>query len=146
MWGKKVDCKFTEIIDARLLKPILNDDEGFYQIGPPEHATDKFMLSVTVAFAANLVQVCVRHLRGLILYKLFILSGSVPEILSRGTVIAQWMVMQVADLTRTNVSHLNPHYSDKTSPNINTTLKMVLGGGGVGSLGRSVAMGFHQFV
>lgn len=43
--------------DARLLKPILNEDEGYYQLGPAKQCTDQFVLSVTIATAANLTQV-----------------------------------------------------------------------------------------
>ncbi|XP_033634352.1 centrosomal protein of 120 kDa-like [Asterias rubens] len=38
------------------LKPILNDAEGCYQIGPPDSCTESFVLSVTIAYAANLAQ------------------------------------------------------------------------------------------
>lgn len=37
--------------------PILEKDEGYFQIGNPQFCTDMFVLSVTVAFAANLEQV-----------------------------------------------------------------------------------------
>ena len=43
--------------DMNLLKPILDGVDGFYQIGPSEKCAEKFVLSVTVAFAANLLQV-----------------------------------------------------------------------------------------
>ncbi len=39
------------------LKPILNDAEGCYQIGPADLCTESFVLSVTIAYAANLAQV-----------------------------------------------------------------------------------------
>lgn len=44
--------------DARLLKPVLNEDEGYYQLGPAQKCTDQFVLSVTIATASNLAQVC----------------------------------------------------------------------------------------
>ena len=44
-------------IDTRSLKPILNEAEGFYQIGPRDKCAEHFVLSVTVAFATNLPQV-----------------------------------------------------------------------------------------
>lgn len=49
----------TSSIDPRLLKPILNENEGFYQIGPPGSCKDIFVISVTVAFAANLPHVSI---------------------------------------------------------------------------------------
>ncbi len=42
----------------KALKPILNEAEGFYQIGPHSKCSEHFVLSVTVAFATNLPQVC----------------------------------------------------------------------------------------
>ena len=47
--------------DIRLLKPQLNDDEGFYQIGPAAKCSDSFVLSITIAYAANLTQVTYDH-------------------------------------------------------------------------------------
>ncbi len=44
-------------VDARTLRPILNEAEGFYQIGPRDKCTEHFVLSVTIAFATNLPQV-----------------------------------------------------------------------------------------
>ena len=44
-------------IDIRSLKPILNEAEGFYQIGPRDKCTEHYVLSVTIAFATNLPQV-----------------------------------------------------------------------------------------
>ena len=44
-------------IDPKLLKPVLNDAEGYYQIGPSESCNEYFVLSVTVSFAENLPQV-----------------------------------------------------------------------------------------
>jgi len=43
--------------DAKLLKPVLNEDEGYYQLGPAKQCTDQFVLSVTIATATNLAQV-----------------------------------------------------------------------------------------
>ena len=44
-------------IDIRSLKPILNEAEGFYQIGPRDKCAEHYVLSVTIAFATNLPQV-----------------------------------------------------------------------------------------
>jgi len=44
-------------LTPRRLKPVLNELEGYYQIGPEQDDCEKFVLSVTVAFAANLLQV-----------------------------------------------------------------------------------------
>ena len=46
-------------VDPALLRPILNDAEGFYQIGATDSCTEQFILSVTIAFASNLPQVSV---------------------------------------------------------------------------------------
>eukprot|EP00057_Strongylocentrotus_purpuratus_P026876 XP_011681350.1 PREDICTED: centrosomal protein of 120 kDa [Strongylocentrotus purpuratus] len=43
-------------IDPSTLKAMLNNEEGFYKIGPEESCTESFVLSVTIAFAANLSQ------------------------------------------------------------------------------------------
>ncbi|OWF54108.1 centrosomal protein of 120 kDa-like isoform X2 [Mizuhopecten yessoensis] len=42
--------------EARGLRPILNEEEGYYQIGPASKCKDQFVLSVTIAYAANLPQ------------------------------------------------------------------------------------------
>ncbi|KAI0208621.1 DUF3668 domain-containing protein [Lamellibrachia satsuma] len=42
--------------DLKQLRPILDDIDGFYQIGPREKCSEQFVLSVTVAFASNLLQ------------------------------------------------------------------------------------------
>ncbi|XP_060082767.1 centrosomal protein of 120 kDa-like [Ylistrum balloti] len=42
--------------EARFLRPILNEEEGYYQIGPASKCKDQFVLSVTIAYAANLPQ------------------------------------------------------------------------------------------
>ncbi|XP_053405525.1 centrosomal protein of 120 kDa-like [Mercenaria mercenaria] len=42
--------------NSRLLKPILNEEEGYYQLGPAKQCTEQFVLSVTIATAANLTQ------------------------------------------------------------------------------------------
>ncbi|XP_076337105.1 centrosomal protein of 120 kDa-like isoform X2 [Tachypleus tridentatus] len=44
-------------LQSNQLKPVLNSDEGFYQIGPVEKCQESFIFSVTVAFAANLSQI-----------------------------------------------------------------------------------------
>ena len=41
----------------KLLQPVLNEEEGYYQIGPAKQCADQFVLSVTIATAANLAQV-----------------------------------------------------------------------------------------
>lgn len=48
--------KFPDTVDAKWLQPKLNEDGGFYTIGPPELCTATFTLSVTVVFAANISQ------------------------------------------------------------------------------------------
>ncbi|KAL5004829.1 hypothetical protein ScPMuIL_018285 [Solemya velum] len=42
--------------DAQRLRPVLNETEGFYQIGPEDTCTEQFVFSVTIAQAANLTQ------------------------------------------------------------------------------------------
>ena len=44
-------------VDPKALKPVLNDEEGYYQIGPASSCNEQFLLAVTVSFAANLPQV-----------------------------------------------------------------------------------------
>lgn len=44
-------------IDPRHLQPLLNEAEGFYQIGPKLKCKEQFILSVTIAQASNLTQV-----------------------------------------------------------------------------------------
>lgn len=39
------------------LEVVLNEDEGYHQIGPGDLCKDLFVLSVTVAFATRLEQV-----------------------------------------------------------------------------------------
>ncbi|CAH1798062.1 unnamed protein product [Owenia fusiformis] len=53
-----LDSPLTERseVNPHSLKPVLNETEGWYQIGPEHKCTDQFILSVTVAFAANLTQ------------------------------------------------------------------------------------------
>nr|XP_020646317.1 centrosomal protein of 120 kDa [Pogona vitticeps] len=43
-------------LDPKNLAAVLNEEEGYHQIGPSEHCRDYFVLSVTVAFAAQLEQ------------------------------------------------------------------------------------------
>ena len=45
-------------VDVRMLKPVLNEEEGYYQIGPASSCNEYFTLAVTVSFATNLPQVC----------------------------------------------------------------------------------------
>ena len=47
----------TKPIDPHLLQPVLDKSAGYYQIGPVEAGSDRFVFSVAVALAANLVQV-----------------------------------------------------------------------------------------
>uniref|UniRef100_A0A671L070 Centrosomal protein of 120 kDa n=1 Tax=Sinocyclocheilus anshuiensis TaxID=1608454 RepID=A0A671L070_9TELE len=43
-------------LDSGELRPVLNEEEGFHQIGPEDVCADMFVLSVTVAFATKLEQ------------------------------------------------------------------------------------------
>lgn len=43
--------------ESMKLEVILNEDEGYHQIGPADLCKDLFVLSVTVAFATRLEQV-----------------------------------------------------------------------------------------
>ncbi|XP_028661076.1 centrosomal protein of 120 kDa [Erpetoichthys calabaricus] len=43
-------------LDPKNVVPALNEDEGYYQIGPSEYCNEMFVLSVTIAFAAQLEQ------------------------------------------------------------------------------------------
>ncbi|KFQ26797.1 Centrosomal protein of 120 kDa, partial [Merops nubicus] len=43
-------------LDPKTLVPVLNEDEGYHQIGPAEYCRDYFVLSVTIAFATQLEQ------------------------------------------------------------------------------------------
>ncbi|XP_041362219.1 centrosomal protein of 120 kDa-like [Gigantopelta aegis] len=45
-----------EAIDPKAFVPVLNDEEGYYQIGSAAKHTEHFVLSVTIAHAANLAQ------------------------------------------------------------------------------------------
>ena len=47
-------------LDPSTLKAELNNEEGYYQVGPAETCGESFVLSVTIAFAANLSQVWVK--------------------------------------------------------------------------------------
>ncbi|XP_051019125.1 centrosomal protein of 120 kDa [Acomys russatus] len=42
--------------DLRGIVAVLNEEGGYHQIGPAEHCTDPFILSVTIAFATQLEQ------------------------------------------------------------------------------------------
>ncbi|XP_075035209.1 centrosomal protein of 120 kDa isoform X2 [Mixophyes fleayi] len=50
-------------LDPKSLVPILNEAEGYHQIGPANHCKDYFVLSVTVAFATQLEQLIPSTLR-----------------------------------------------------------------------------------
>ncbi|NXS58217.1 CE120 protein, partial [Brachypteracias leptosomus] len=43
-------------LDPKSIVPVLNEDEGYHQIGPAEYCRDYFVLSVTIAFATQLEQ------------------------------------------------------------------------------------------
>ncbi|NXI81865.1 CE120 protein, partial [Rhipidura dahli] len=43
-------------LDPKSIVPVLNEEEGYHQIGPPEYCRDHFVLSVTIAFATQLEQ------------------------------------------------------------------------------------------
>ncbi|KFQ21742.1 Centrosomal protein of 120 kDa, partial [Mesitornis unicolor] len=43
-------------LDPKSIVPVLNEEEGYHQIGPAEHCRDYFVLSVTIAFATRLEQ------------------------------------------------------------------------------------------
>lgn len=45
-------------LDPKSIVPVLNEEEGYHQIGPAEYCRDYFVLSVTIAFATQLEQVC----------------------------------------------------------------------------------------
>ncbi|KAM6304353.1 centrosomal protein of 120 kDa isoform 2-T2 [Podargus strigoides] len=44
-------------LDPKSIVPVLNEEEGYHQIGPPEYCRDYFVLSVTIAFATQLEQI-----------------------------------------------------------------------------------------
>ncbi|NXL16530.1 CE120 protein, partial [Setophaga kirtlandii] len=43
-------------LDPKSIVPVLNEEEGYHQIGPAEYCKDHFVLSVTIAFATQLEQ------------------------------------------------------------------------------------------
>ncbi|NXQ33848.1 CE120 protein, partial [Alaudala cheleensis] len=43
-------------LDPKSIVPVLNEEEGYHQIGPEEYCRDHFVLSVTIAFATQLEQ------------------------------------------------------------------------------------------
>ncbi|NXB97625.1 CE120 protein, partial [Orthonyx spaldingii] len=43
-------------LDPKSIVPVLNEEEGYHQIGPAEYCRDHFVLSVTIAFATHLEQ------------------------------------------------------------------------------------------
>uniref|UniRef100_A0A4W6CWP5 Centrosomal protein 120 n=1 Tax=Lates calcarifer TaxID=8187 RepID=A0A4W6CWP5_LATCA len=45
----------TELLPDKL-EAVLNPDQGYHQVGPADHCTDMFVLSITVAFATKLEQ------------------------------------------------------------------------------------------
>ncbi|XP_061874903.1 centrosomal protein of 120 kDa isoform X4 [Colius striatus] len=44
-------------LDPKSIVPVLNEEEGYHQIGPVEYCRDYFVLSVTIAFATQLEQI-----------------------------------------------------------------------------------------
>ncbi|XP_018426560.1 PREDICTED: centrosomal protein of 120 kDa [Nanorana parkeri] len=50
-------------LDPKSLVPILNEAEGYHQIGPVDYCKDYFVLSVTIAFATQLEQLIPSTLR-----------------------------------------------------------------------------------
>ncbi|XP_078070712.1 centrosomal protein of 120 kDa isoform X1 [Mustelus asterias] len=56
--GRMIETSSYPVLDLnpKTLTAILNEEESYYQIGPAEYCTDFFMLSVTIAFAAQLEQ------------------------------------------------------------------------------------------
>ncbi|XP_056393317.1 centrosomal protein of 120 kDa isoform X2 [Hyla sarda] len=55
--------KVTGELDPKSLVPILNEAEGYHQIGPVEYCKDYYVLSVTIAFATQLEQLISSTLR-----------------------------------------------------------------------------------
>ncbi|XP_019372360.1 PREDICTED: centrosomal protein of 120 kDa [Gavialis gangeticus] len=51
----KVPALLSEL-DPKTIVPVLNEEEGYHQIGPAEYCRDYFVLSVTIAFATQLEQ------------------------------------------------------------------------------------------
>ncbi|NXC43465.1 CE120 protein, partial [Penelope pileata] len=47
---------FPSGLDPKSIVPVLNEEEGYHQIGPAEYCRDYFVLSVTIAFATQLEQ------------------------------------------------------------------------------------------
>ncbi|XP_053859732.1 centrosomal protein of 120 kDa isoform X2 [Vidua macroura] len=43
-------------LDPKSIVPVLNEEEGYHQIGPADYCRDHFVLSVTIAFATQLEQ------------------------------------------------------------------------------------------
>ncbi|NXJ98910.1 CE120 protein, partial [Corythaixoides concolor] len=43
-------------LDPKSIVPVWNEEEGYHQIGPAEYCRDYFVLSITIAFAAQLEQ------------------------------------------------------------------------------------------
>nr|XP_030113591.3 centrosomal protein of 120 kDa isoform X1 [Taeniopygia guttata] len=43
-------------LDPKSIVPVLNEEEGYHQIGPAEYCRDHFVLSVTIVFATQLEQ------------------------------------------------------------------------------------------
>ncbi|OXB76039.1 UNVERIFIED_CONTAM: hypothetical protein H355_000299 [Colinus virginianus] len=54
-WKRKVSALLSRL-DPKNIVPILNEEEGYHQIGPAAYCRDYFVLSVTIAFASQLEQ------------------------------------------------------------------------------------------
>ena len=48
---------FSDDIDPLTLQPVLNEDNGFYQLGPNSESSEIFVLSVTISYAVHLAKV-----------------------------------------------------------------------------------------
>ncbi|XP_076443605.1 centrosomal protein of 120 kDa-like isoform X2 [Babylonia areolata] len=53
---KKTGLAVPANVNVKSLVPVLNEQEGFYQLGPAHSCSDQFVLSVTIAYANNLPQ------------------------------------------------------------------------------------------
>lgn len=46
-----------KVVEIKSLVPVLNEEDGYYQIGPAKTCTEQFVLSITIAYATNLPHV-----------------------------------------------------------------------------------------
>ena len=42
-------------------EPVLNEEEGFYQLGPTTEPSEIYVLSVTISYAVNLAKVMLKN-------------------------------------------------------------------------------------